>query len=248
MKPKRSMKGFALAMIGIIVVGSGLIIWSATRPRAGVTDVDMTAANAANAKGYVLGDTTAPVQIIEFADFECPACMQFATLTEPDVRKRLVDTKQAYIRFYDYPLPNHRNTWEASHAAACADEQGKFWEMHDRIFGGQDKWSGEATSRPKGIFEDYAREIGLNVEQWEQCYDSRKYQARIAGNRAEAERLRVTYTPTFIVGGKMYPGAMGFDELRRVVEAAAANGTGRAAPAGAATPAATGAAPATAGR
>ena len=217
----RSNKPFLIGMVAILIVGVAAIAALVTRQsRRPITDVDMRG-DPTQARGYIYGDTTAPVQIVEFADFECPACGQFATITEPDVRARIVDKKQAYIRFLDFPLPMHRNTWDASHAAACADEQGKFWPMHDRLFNGQDAWNGEATSRPKSVFMSYATELGLNGSQFEKCWDDRKYQSRIAANRAEAERRNVSQTPTFIIGNKMMPGALGYDEIRKAVDAAA---------------------------
>jgi protein-disulfide isomerase len=228
------MTGFMLGMATVVVIGAVAITTLVTKKgRQPLTEIDM-AGQPSQARGYVFGDTTAPVQIIEFADFECPACGQFATLTEPDVRTRLVQTKQAYVRFFDYPLPMHRNTWDASHAAACADEQGKFWQMHDTLFANQDRWNGEATSKPKSAFMGYARELGLNEGQFEKCWDDRKYQSRIASNRAEAERRRVTQTPSFIIGNKLVAGALGYDEIKKLVAnaAGAQPATGSATPAG----------------
>jgi protein-disulfide isomerase len=215
------MTGFLLGMAVIVVIGAVAIATLVTKKsRRPITEIDMRG-DPTQARGYVYGDTTAPVQIIEFADFECPACGQFATLTEPDVRSRLVQTKQAYVRFFDYPLPMHRNTWDASHAAACADEQGKFWQMHDSLFASQDRWNGESTSRPKSTFLELARELGLNTGQFEKCWDDRKYQSRIASNRAEAERRQVAQTPSFIIGNKLIPGALGYDDIKKLVAEAA---------------------------
>ena len=228
------MTGFMLGMATVVVIGAVAIATLVTKKgRQPLTEIDMVG-QPSQARGYVFGDTAAPVQIIEFADFECPACGQFAMLTEPDVRSRLVQTKQAYVRFFDYPLPMHRNTWDASHAAACADEQGKFWQMHDTLFANQDRWNGEATSNPKSLFMGYARELGLNEGQFEKCWDDRKYQSRIASNRAEAERRHVSQTPSFIIGNKLIAGALGYDEMKKlVVDAVVAQpATGSTTPAG----------------
>jgi protein-disulfide isomerase len=216
---RRSNRPFGIALGIIAIVGVLALAWSVTRPKRGVTDVDLKA-DPTQARGYVLGDTTAPVQVIEFADFECPACATFATLTEPDVRKQLIETGKIGWRYFDFPLPMHQNTWEASNAAACADEQGKFWAMHDTLFANQDRWNGEATSSPKGVFKGYAQSLGLDVPKWEACYDADKYRSRIASNRAEGDRRNVQSTPTFIIGGKMIPGALTFDEFTKYVAAA----------------------------
>jgi protein-disulfide isomerase len=213
---RRSSRPFAIALGVIAIVGVVALAWSVMRPKRGVTDVDLKA-DPAQARGYLLGDSTAPLQIMEFADFECPACAQFATLTEPDLRKALIQTGKAGWHYYDFPLPMHQNTWFASNAAACADEQGKFWEMHDMLFANQDRWNGEATSNPKGILKGYAQSLGLDVPKWEACYDADKYHARIAANGAEAERRNIGSTPTFIIGGKMVPGALNYDQFMKYV-------------------------------
>jgi protein-disulfide isomerase len=207
---------------GIVGVAVIAIVWQMLRPTSsGVVTIDPNTP-LPEATGYLMGSATAPVQVLEFADFECPACGSFATLTEPDMRKRLVETGTISFRFLDYPLPIHLNTWDASMAAACANEQGKFWDMHDRIFATQDQWSTEATGRPKAVFSRLAGEIGLDAAQWNDCYDTQKYKLNIAANLKEGERRLVQSTPTFIVGDKMIPGALGYDQLKAYVDSAMA--------------------------
>jgi protein-disulfide isomerase len=183
-----------------------------------VSDVTTDTTNAGPPQGYSLGNATAPVKIVEFGDFECPQCGRFATLTEPDLRKRLIETGEVFFTYYDFPLQMHKNTRAASNAAACADEQGKFWQMHDKLFDSQDQWNGEATDNPGEVFAKYAGELGLNPQQWQSCFDSRKYQKRINANEAEALRRNVNATPSFIIGNKLYPGALAYDELRAIVD------------------------------
>jgi protein-disulfide isomerase len=222
-----------IALIGVAAIG-----YVATKPKASAAARDVAdTTNAGPAQGYLLGKVDAPVKILEFADFECPSCAGFATVTEPDVRSRIVQPGLASLTYYDFPLTQHRNTLAASNAAACADEQGKFWPMHDRLFEGQDEWNGEATDVPKPFFQRYAGEVGLDVPKWEACYDARKYQSRINANLAEGLRRGVNSTPTFVIGNKLYSGMRSYDELKRIVDS-----LGRAASASS-TPAAPTAAP-----
>jgi protein-disulfide isomerase len=207
----------AIALVGATILGYTLL----RKPAVPVgTEVRYDPATSGPAQGYTMGNPNAPVEIIEFADFECPGCAQFATVTEPDVRKRIVETGLAKFTFYDFPLPQHKNSMAAHNAAACANDQGRFWQMHDRIFLGQDQWNTQSASNPKPFFEKYAADVGLNVGVWETCYDARKYQGRILANAAEGERRQVGSTPTFIIGNKAYPGAVPYDFLKAVVDSA----------------------------
>ncbi len=210
-------------LLGVIAAGAaGFIVFQAMQAKSsGVVTIDPNM-KLPDASGYLMGNPAAPVQILEFADFECPACGSFATLTEPDMRKRLVETGLASFRFMDYPLPIHANTWDAHFAAACANEQGKFWEMHDQLFATQDQWNTQVTSRPKTVFTRIARSLLLDEAKWDECYSSQRYKLNIAANQREGDRRMVSSTPTFVIGDKVIRGALGFDELKAWVDSAAA--------------------------
>ena len=217
-------KIFYIVLATIALVGLASLYAVSTKSKPGGVEaaaVGVDTANAGQSQGYLMGNADAPVKILEFADFECPGCASFATITEPDVRKRIIDTGLANITYYDYPLPQHRNTVPASNAAACADEQGKFWAMHDRIFAGQNEWNTQATDSPKAFFARYARELGLDMSRWEPCYDTSRHQKRIAANLADGMRRKVNTTPTFIIGNRMYTGALNYDELKAIVDSTA---------------------------
>lgn len=204
----------------LLVAGIGTLSWLTTRG-GNVIQLDPNAAPIAN-QGHVMGSATAPVEVVEFADFECPACGSFANLTEPDVRARLVNTGQIRFRFVDYPLDIHPNTWAAHNAAWCASEQNKFWEMHDLIFQNQDRWSTPATRRPNAVLIPLARQLGLDMPQFEGCVESRKFHPQIKANYDEALRRGIPSTPTFIIGTQQVNGAVGYDQFKRFVDQALA--------------------------
>ena len=210
-------RGFWLALGLVAVLGLGALGYIASRPKVAISAVDPNLPPM-KAEGYVLGNANAPVEVIEFADFECPGCGQFATLTEPDVRTRLVNTGKVRMRFMDFPLPMHKNTWDAHLAAACANDQGKFWEMHDVIFQYQDRWNGEATRRPRSVLGDLAKDIGLDMSKYDACMDAETHRAKIQASVQEAERLQVQQTPTFIIGGRKIPGAIAYDAFKKYVD------------------------------
>ena len=227
-------RGFWVVLGVLVVAGVAALAYMSSRPTTKVTQLDPNLP-ALKAEGYVLGSPSAPVEVIEFADFECPACGQYATITEPDVRTRLVNTGQVRVRYMDFPLPMHKNTWDASLAAACANDQGKFWEMHDALFANQDRWNGEATSRPRGPIEELAKSIGLDMTKYGACMEAETHRPQIQATQAEAERRAIGQTPTFVFNGTVVPGAVPYDQFKKYVEDAA-----KKAPA---TPAATPAAP-----
>ena len=217
---QRSMRIFYLALLVIAVVGIGALTYVSNRPKAEITlsPIDTTLPKV-ESNGYAMGSPSAPVEVIEFGDFECPACGQFATITEPDVRSRLVDQGKIRFRFIDFPLSMHQNTWNASRAAACADEQGKFWPMHDAIFATQDRWNTEATRNPDKFLKHLADSLGLNTLQFDACVDSKKYQAKIQAHERMAIARNVQATPTFVFGDEALSGPLPYDEFKQQVDA-----------------------------
>lgn len=218
-KGASSMRNFYVLLAVVAVAGIGAIAWQTQR--SGPSATQFVNVVPGEAEGYLMGDPNAPVTIMEFADFECPACANWATIQKPDVVQRLLETGQANLRFFDFPLTNiHPNTVAAHTAAACAADQNKFWEMHDALFRGQPEWAGK--SRPERFFERYARDLGLDVGTWEQCYESGTHTPRIMGNAREGERLGVRSTPTFVVGRRLVPGSISYDEIKALVDSARA--------------------------
>jgi protein-disulfide isomerase len=132
-----------------------------------------------------------------------------------------VNTGKLRVRYMDYPLPMHKNTWDASLAAACANDQGKFWEMHDALFADQDRWNTEATSRPRPVIADLAKRIGLNMETYGACMDADTHRAKIQAHLAEGERRRISSTPTFVFNGTAVSNALSYDRFKEYVDAAA---------------------------
>ncbi len=218
----RATRAFYIAIIVVAVGGLAALTYISTRPNDTSASQYDPSIPPVKSNGYVSGSANAPIEIIEYADFECPTCGQFAAVIEPDIRTNFVNSGKVRWRFIDYPLPMHRNTWNASRAAACADQQGKFWEMHDMIFQNQDRWNGEATHRPDGMFKDYAKQLGLNTSQFNQCVDDKQTQAKIQAHMKLAEDAHVQATPTFVIGGKSYPGMQTYDEMKKLIDDAIA--------------------------
>jgi protein-disulfide isomerase len=230
-----SNRGFYIALAVMAIAGIAALSYLATRSSASsrVTEVDPTLPPV-EAVGYVIGDSAAPVEVLEFADWECGACAQFATITAPDVKQRLVETGQIRLRIMDVPW--HTNSWTASLAAACANDQGKFWEMHDALYNTQDRWNTLATDNPLKPILEAAGGAGIDTDRLEACVEARTHQAAVQSHLKAAESRGVRATPTFIIGGKVIPGAIGYDRFKAYVDTALV--TAQASPATAASPAA----------
>jgi len=201
-----SKRGFYLVIAVVAIGGIAGLSYVATHNSAPPPIVlDRSAPSVASA-GYVLGSPDAKVELTEFGDFECPACEKFSELTEADLRAKYVTTGKVRFRFIDFPLINvHRNTLNASVAAACADEQGKFWEMHDMLYVRQPDWNGEATNNPDKAIKAFAPTIpGLDAKKFNECLDTRKTLPKVQAHMKLAEERQVGQTPTFAIGNVQF--------------------------------------------
>ena len=220
MAERHQLKRFYVGLGAIAVVGVGLLLYARVQGGAGAMPTDTPANVGAAFEGHVMGSDSAPVTVVEYADFECPACAQFAVLTAPDVRQRLVATGRVRWVFRDFPLEGHPYSMPAHHAAQCAGEQGKFFEMHDQLYFNQGRWV--TDRRPERRFRDFARAIGLDVRRYDDCMSSGRYMARLERERQDGLAAGVGSTPTFDIGGRRVVGASSYDDFRSYVDQAAA--------------------------
>lgn len=212
--------GFYYVLALIAVVGASILGYSLLRKPAGAvgTDVKIDPATAGPSEGYTLGKADAPVKIVEFADFECPGCGNFATVTEPDVRKRIIEPGLASLTFYDYPLPQHKNSRGAHNAAACAGDQGKFWEMHETIYTNHNGENQGAFSRSR--LNTMAENVGLNMDQFKSCMDDNQKVGEVENYANVAAQAGVTSTPTFVINNGEPQGWANWENMKAQIDAA----------------------------
>ncbi len=140
------------------------------------------------------GDKNAKVTLVEFSEFQCPFCGRHVRDTFPQLDKEYIQTGKVKYVFRDLPLESiHKNAFKASEAAHCAGEQGKFWEMHDRLFANQ-------NSLEPAMLTGHAQAIGVDAKKFQACLDSGKYAAEIRKGIAEATKYGITGTPTTVIG------------------------------------------------
>ena len=151
-------------------------------------------------RGYSLGQGSAPVEITEYLDFECPVCASFATIQMPTIKEQLITTGRVRWRYRDYPLPIHKYSRFAAHAAQCAGAQGRFFEMHDQLFI-HHQWA-QTGKDPSDLFRSLAQRAGVDLKAYDACMEAGRYAQRIEFSRQEGDQLLVDGTPTFFANGK----------------------------------------------
>jgi protein-disulfide isomerase len=215
------MKRFYAILIGVAVVGLGVFGVLLSRPKTVSIPANVTiqTSDTAGFRGYIKGSADAPVEITEYADYQCPFCQTFATIQMPTIEERLIRTGRLRWRYRDFPLQQHSFSRLAAHSAACADEQGKYWEQHQRIYDGQSEWASLGDAGPK--FREYAQANGLDLKRYDECMASHKYAGRIQASYEEGTRLGVSSTPTLLVGNRLYQGRLDSDAIRRLVDSLA---------------------------
>lgn len=208
---------FLLTLGGLAVAGGAVLAWLVMKPKdvSIPANVTVLAADTAGFRGYVLGSPTAPVEVTEYADFQCPACGRFDILDWDVVKRQLVDSGLVRWRYRDFPLPIHPHSRVASHAAACAFDQGKFWEMKAGLYQSQADWAPKTSVA--SFFGDLAQTAGLDRAKYDECMESKKYAGRIEASVQEGLKLGVPSTPTFLIDGRLYPGAFTSDSLGSLI-------------------------------
>lgn len=163
-----------------------------------------------------LGNKNAKVTMIEFSDFQCPFCRSFWRDTFTQIKKEYIDTGKVRFAYRHLPLGFHPGAIPAAEATECANEQGKFWEMHDKIFQEQDK---QGTGTIQFTIDDvkkWAKDIGLNLDS---CLDSKKYAKNVTEDEQTAQKIGATGTPTFVINGQLVVGAQPFASFKTLIDA-----------------------------
>lgn len=166
----------------------------------------------------VMGDPNAPVTIVEFGDFQCPYCRALWKSTLPEVKKEFIDTGKAKFVYRDFPLDNHPAAQVSAEATECAADQGKFWEMHDKMYAEQEKLGTGTIEYGEEEIKLWAKQIGLDTVSFNQCLTSRKYKDEVAKDREDGTAAGVTGTPNTFVNGRKIPGVSSFAAFKKIIE------------------------------
>ncbi len=168
---------------------------------------------------YFKGNPAAPLTIVEYSDFECPACAQFAgSPFSSRLHEEYIDTGKVLLVFHDFPLSYHEAAPAAAHAARCAGEQGYFWEMHDTLFAQRGIWINTPST---ASFADLAAQVGADRDVFVECQESGRYQAPIAAAYQAGAQANIPGTPTLMLNGQQLDFNTMFDTLDALLAEAA---------------------------
>lgn len=200
--------GVILVLTAVLLIG-GVFFLSRGGSPSGVTGTSVSQID--YSKGEKIGSDSAKVKLVEFSDLQCPACLA----AEPAVKKvRSTYPDQVQLIYRHFPLPQHTHGREAASFAEAAGEQGKFWEMHDKLFDTQAEWSGLADVNL--FFTDLGKQVGLDGGKLKQAAVENGVKQRIEDDIAEGQRLGVNSTPTFFINGHKL-NLQSFDDLNTAV-------------------------------
>jgi protein-disulfide isomerase len=201
-----------IGVVAVAVIAVSVLAIFSPRPSGGpqITPADITLDKSIGAKD-------APVVALEYADFQCPYCKQFADGPELQLKKDYVDTGKVRFVFRHLAFIGDES-FGAAEAAECANEQGRFWEYHDTLFAKQGAENSGAFSQVN--LKRFAADLGLDTPSFNQCLDSGKYRSKVGQEVDSASQLGVTSTPTLFVNGQFVKNGSDYVTLQKAIIAA----------------------------
>lgn len=174
---------------------------------------------AVNSKDLQTGDLKSKVTLTEYADFQCPGCGAY----HPLVKQLLQDFKgKIHFVYRTFPLTQvHQNAMASALAAVAANNQGKFWEMHDLLFQHQNDWN--TLQNPQSVFDGYAQQLGMNIDQFHKDIADAKTKKFIMDEENAGLTIGINSTPTFFLNGKQIVSPQSYDAFKQVIQDAFSN-------------------------
>lgn len=202
---------------GFIVVVI-LIIWGmiAAGKKANKETQNVASAGEVTATDWIEGATSSPVTLIEYSDFQCPACYAYFPLVQKLIKENPGEVRLVYRHF---PLPQHGNAMPAAEASEAAGNQGKFWEMYEMLFTTHDDW--ENATNTKAVFTGYAEKLGLDMKKYAIDVDSKETLDNVNADLKSGLKAGINSTPTFYLNGKKINSPKGYEEFKKLIDNAA---------------------------
>ena len=193
----------------ILGLGSGYLLWGQPVAPVAAVVTGVQRVNVSTEGDPSIGPEDAPVTIVEFSDYQCPYCQSWYLQTFD----RLMANYPDQIRFVyrDLPLPGHPESLPAAEAANCAGEQGAYWKFHNALFSGK-------YTLGRAAYEQYAAALELDRTAFTTCLDDPRTQDEVKADAADAARLRLTGTPSFVINGRILIGALPFEDFKTIID------------------------------
>jgi protein-disulfide isomerase len=166
--------------------------------------------------GRIQGSVSAPVWLVEISDFQCPFCKRWHEEIYPIIKRDYIDKGIVRMAYVHLPLAQHPNAMPAAIASMCASLQGRFWQLHDKIFDTQERWGPMAN--PAQFFDSLAVASGVDPQSYRGCLTTGLMRRIISGDAARARSAAVRSTPTFFVGDEPILGVAPIDSFRVAIE------------------------------
>lgn len=207
-------KRFVIILAALILLFIGFLLFN----KNGSDNKSTSDSNSATLSNHTYGNGSTGVVVMEYGDFQCPACYQYFPIVN-QLKNKYKD--QITFQFRHYPLVEiHQNALSSARAAEAAGLQGKFWKMHDALYTNQQEWA-ESTN-PQPFFENYAKLIGLDVTKFQVDIKSESVNATIQADRNNAKSSGYSGTPTFVVDGKQIESPGSLDAFSKIIDEAIA--------------------------
>lgn len=169
---------------------------------------------------FSLGREDAPVVVVDFSNYLCPHCQNHALTVLPRIKAEYVDTGKVRYLFRDFPFPGQANVIRASEAAACAADQGRYYEYHEVLFRAASAWGNLQGTVLDRYLADLAGQMGLDQGAFAQCLASGKHREKVLADQKLATDLGLTGTPTFYINGEKYGGFMDYTRWKTLLDQA----------------------------
>lgn len=206
-----------LTTIAIIIVAVGSLLFLKGKPQPIEPGQAVDSQSLIRETSHMTGDSKAKVSLVEFGDFQCPAC----AAAHPIVKKVIADYQnnpQFNFVFRQFPLISiHPNAMPSAQASEVAGKQGKFWEMYDRLYETQNDWSTSATA--KDLFTNYAGALGLDAGAFRSDLDNQTFREVVQADIDDGTKLGVQGTPTFYLNGQKLNSIPSYEEFKQLIDA-----------------------------
>ncbi len=207
--------GWIASILGVIVIIASFMLGFNMGKLSTMEGGAVVTTGSGNTEVALKGSEDAPVLIEEWSDFECPFCTRWYQQTLPQIEEQYIKTGKVKLVYKDFPLSFHANAQKAAEAGKCALEQGKFWEMHDKIFDS----SAVGVKPTVDNLKAWAGELGLKQSKFDECLDSGRTAAAVRAEMAEGQQKGISGTPGFLINGQLISGAQPFEAFKTAIDA-----------------------------